>query len=346
MKNIIEALAGRVLKKRSFKDKWYEDEPILNIGEEKKKQLKKRGFLTSSDLVFDFETYSYQEYITHRDYWQMHPVNKSFSRLIDNKAFIPVLFRNDSEFLPELCISVDQGFVNYAYGIASDSGNLETLLQKSLKKYQELFLKPINNSGGKNTVIINSSNLDCIVEELQKGKYSVIINNRLKSEEYSSKIYDGAINTMRVIFFRPNNQRTKLFRMFHRFGTLESGSVDNCGKGGMVSSIDAETGTLGKAVIYASKKYNGRYERHINTGMPLDGFGIPDWEHKLQCIKKIIKNLDYLDYGGIDIAPTDKGLKVIEVNSLPSITITQMKKPALLDQEFKQFIYSKGYGAR
>jgi hypothetical protein len=325
-----------------FRDKWYKDEPSIHIDEKKKKELKKRGFLASIDGLYDFKKYRCSDYISHRDYRQLHPLNGSFSKLIDNKAYIPVLFKNHLEYLPDLCISIDQGFINYAYGIHSDTPDIRALLQSALQQYRELFLKPVNDSGGNNTIVVNSTNINGIVKELEKGKSRAIINNRLKNEAYAAKVYDGSINTLRVIFFRPAGKTVKIFRIFHRFGTSESGNVDNCSKGGMVCKVNKKNGTLTDGVIYESKYQNGWYRSHTDTGFPVNGFTIPDWENKIRIINNIIQNLNFLDYGGIDIASTDTGLKIIEINSFPSISVIQMKEPALIDEEFRNFMFSKG----
>jgi hypothetical protein len=325
-----------------FRYQWYMNEPFINLAEKKKKELRTKGFLANSDILYDFQKFRCSDYLSHRDYWQLHPLNRSFSRLIDNKAFIPVLFKNDPDYLPELCISIDQGFINYAYGLHSDDVDIKSLLHSALKQYYELFLKPVNDSGGKNTILVNTNNIKAIIEELIRGRSRVVINNRLKNEEYSSKIYDGAVNTLRVIFFRPAGDSVRLFRIFHRFGTSESGKVDNCSKGGMVCVVNEENGKLTDGVIYASKYQNGWHINHPDTGFQVNGFTIPDWENKIRVIKKIIQNLNFLDYGGIDIASTDSGLKIIEINSLPSMSVIQIKEPALINEEFRKFMYSKG----
>ncbi|MCA1803536.1 MAG: hypothetical protein LC662_13895 [Rhodothermaceae bacterium] len=337
-------ITGFIRKGRNypFRDKWYKDEPFIHIDEKKKKELKKRGFLASIDGLYDFKKYRCSDYISQRDYRQLHPLNGSFSKLIDNKAFIPVLFKNHLEYLPDLCISIDQGFINYAYGIHSDAPDIRALLQCALQHYRELFLKPVNDSGGNNMIIVNNTNINGIIKELEKRKSRVIINNRLKNEEYSAKIYDGSINTLRVIFFRPLGKPVKLFRIFHRFGTSESGNVDNCSKGGMICKVNEKNGTLTDGVIFGSKYENGWYNSHTDTGFPVDGFTIPDWENKISIIKSIIQNLNFLNYGGIDIASTDTGLKIIEINSFPSISGIQIKEPALIDEEFRKFMFSKG----
>jgi len=324
---------------------WHYEEPAIKLSKNRKKKLKEKGFLACSDLLFDFPKFGYEYYVNHRDYKCLHPINGSFSKLIDNKAFVPVLFKNELDLIPDLCISIDNGIINYAYGIEWNGGSINLLLEKSLEIYNELILKPVYSSGGSNIIFLNPSNLDSYLDEIYKNDTKLLINNSLKNEDYSSNIYGKSINTIRVIFYKSKKRVNRIFNICHRFGTNESGKVDNCSKGGMLSSIDISTGRLKKAVIFESKneKNNKWYDSHINTGARIDGIVIPDWEIKIAMIDSIINKLDYLDYGGIDFAPTNAGLKILEINSMPGIDLAQIDSPALINEEFKQFLYSKGY---
>lgn len=54
--------------------------------------------------------------------------------------------------------------------------------------------------------------------------------------------------------------------------------------------------------------------------------------------------LHLFEFGALDIAVTNSGLRLLEVNSLPGRYLMQFNKPAFFNLEFKEFCYSKGYG--
>ena len=328
---------------KSFRERWYNEDPRIPVDRHRKKELRMRGFLPNSDLYFEFERYGFEAYVTHRDHQKLHPVNGTFSRLIDNKAFVPILFRNHPEWLPDVCIFFDQGRVNYAYGLARNNLLAGELLKESVKKAGKLLVKPASDSLGNKVQLLTDQNIDTFIHEKRYSRRKYLVNNVLENEAYSADINPHALNTMRVVFFKSVRGVNRVFRILHRFGTRESGIVDNCSKGGMIAVVDRQKGSLGKAIIYTGSTRYGCYDQHIDTGAQITGITLPDWPRKRKTIEQIVAQLDFLEYGGMDLAPTPDGLKILEINSMPDIGITQMEEPALLDQEFREFILSKGY---
>ena len=347
MAHLLTRLRKRIKKslglEKSFRERWYKVDPLIPVDRQRKKELRMRGFLPNSDHYFDYDRYGYEAYITQRDYQKLHPVNGTFSRLIDNKAFVPILFRNHPEWLPDISISIDRGRVNYAYGIARNNQTAGELLKEAVKKTGKLITKPVSDSSGNKVQLLTGENIDAFIEEKLYSQRKYLVNNVLENEAYASAIWPHALNTIRVVFFKTARGTNRIFRILHRFGTKESGYVDNTNKGGMASVVDRQKGILDKAYIFAASTRHGDYEHHIDTGAQIAGFIIPDWPRKQKTIQQIVDQLDFLDYGGIDLATTPDGLKIIEINSLPGMILSQLEEPALLDEEFSEFIYSKGY---
>ncbi len=347
MANFLTPLRNKIIKslglRKPVQKRWYKEDPLVPVDSRRKKELFGRGFLPNSDLFYDFDRYGYEAYVTNRDYRKLHPINGTFSRLIDNKAFVPVLLRSHPQWLPGICISFDRGRVNYAYGADRGSQTGDELLRAAVGKAGKLIVKPVSSSTGDKVQRLTGENVDTFIREKLHTPRKYVVNNVLGNEKYSADIWPHALNTIRVVFFKPRSGLNRVFRVLHRFGTAESGGVDNCGKGGMVAVVDRRQGVMKEAIIYKGSARCGRYERHVDTGAQIAGMAIPDWPAKLGTIEQIVAQLDFLDYGGLDLAPTPDGLKLLEINSLPEIALCQMEAPALLDEEFKAFLYSKGY---
>lgn len=331
---------------------WYKREKsteFSKISKRRIRELKSNGFNAPCEFIYDFETYNKNQYVTCRDITQLHPLNGLFSKLIDSKLFLPILFRAEPGFLPELYLSIEKGELKYSTDLKmQDLNNLGLLkyLFHCVEQYGEIYIKPVNLSGGTNIVAIrrNEKDLKSKIQNTLALLPTCVVSNRLIGERYSQNIYSESLNTYRVVIYRiKKSTLPKIFRVFHRFGTSYSGNVDNCDKGGMVSEIDIKTGTMGKALIYGRQDIVGRYDKHIDSGKRIEGFQIPDWQSKIEDIRKIVKQLSFLNYAGLDIAPTSKGLKIIEINSLPTPMITQMNSPALVDPNFSQFLKNQGY---
>jgi hypothetical protein len=313
----------------------------IELSPEKAKLFREKGFKAICDIVYDLEKYSIDDYLNDRDYGRLHPINGASSKLIDSKAFIPVILGSFPEVIPELTIWVSNGEVRYCQGVTVKSTHLEPVLKACLDVYPELCVKPISDSGGNGVFFIKKGEYARFLPILQKSEFS--INNRLINESYSEMIFPGSLNTIRVIFFKNLSNKSVIISMAHRFGTKESNGVDNTGQGGIACSLDIETGRISQGYIRKSKTKVGRHNNHVDTNHPLEGFIIPDWSEKLKLIRKVVDSLYFLDFGGIDFAATATGLKVLEINSLPSPRLSQASGPLLIDKEFREFIARKGY---
>lgn len=347
MKQQIKSLIRRVVfKRKTFAESWYDSSGYdSRVSYKRARELKKMGFCAGKDLVYDFERFGYENYVTDRDIFRIHPINGEFSKLIDDKRFLSIIMQNANKYLPDLTISIDNGRVNFVLGLDHVnvvSCSLNEILEKALEKYENLIVKPIGLSGGKGVFKLNRYNLlekRPILEESSR----LVINNYLINEDYALKINPHGLNTYRVIFFRSSCGKNKCFKVIHRFGTLRSQGVDNISQGGMAAIIDLETGQLGKAMVIEDKEHEVWVDHHLDTGHLINGLIVPNWGEKMEQINEILNHLYFIEYGGVDVAPTTTGLKVIEINSLPSLRLLQMDRPAFENEEFKKFLTRKGY---
>lgn len=259
-------------KKGSISKSWYKEEPNVAISEKRRKELKGKGFLASTDILYDFKKYEEKLYVNNRDYHLLHPFSQSTSRLINNKAFVPCLFSWNQNFLPQISVFIEGGSIIFCLG-SKKKVDLRNTLLSLLEDYHELFAKLVNSSGGNDTLVITRKNLESLLPQL--GSRQWLINNRIYNEDYSQEIFGNSVNTLRVVFFKNRVGEMKVFRIFHRFGTSESMTVDNCGKGGMVYSVNHQTGQLSKGAIYGSHFRNGWYSNHVDSQKILVGSFIP-----------------------------------------------------------------------
>ncbi len=339
-KRITKAIL-REIKQFSPKNQWYTKDQPVPISKENRKLLIREGFLASDYLIFDFEKYGFDAFLNQRDYRKLHPVNGSLSQLIDNKGFLPIIFKDRPELLPDFFAFVSYGKIKFFTGLQGDSLDSRAFLKKALDTYQKLIIKPTTDGGGRNILALNHSNFEEGLKKIEKGEY--VINNFLENEEFLSAVYPNSLNTCRIVFFKTQSGKNKILMIAQRFGNSQSNAVDNVSSGGMAASVNLQTGTLSKGYSYFSDKYKGWYSFHMETGAQVEGLQIPDWEVRFHKIQAIVDQFDYIDLAGLDIAFTKTGIKVIEINSLPDPKLMQVGGPVLLDPEFRDFIVSKGY---
>jgi len=98
-------------------------------------------------------------------------------------------------------------------------------------------------------------------------------------------------------------------------------------------------GTMGRVRYRAAPSERGGEWRTTDldpdSGAPVRGVSVPDWDAAWGQIERILAAFDYLSVAGFDVALTPAGLRLIEINSLPGALMAQMQQPLLLDERFR-----------
>ena len=122
-----------------------------------------------------------------------------------------------------------------------------------------------------------------------------------------------------------------------------SSLADNAWRqGNLVAEIDKETGTILR-VVEASGIKQKLHEAHPLTGHKLVGMQIPYWSELLDLNQKTAKLFSAIKYLTLDLAITDAGPIVVEVNSGGSFTLPQIATGrGFLNEKTKTFFESCG----
>ncbi|TFV94698.1 hypothetical protein E4S40_11865 [Algoriphagus kandeliae] len=338
----IKNLFVREAKKLSPYHQWYSKDPNLGFSPQIRRLLIKNGFLPSDYLIFNFKEYSKELYLNERDYKKIKSPNGSFAPLINNKAFLPIILSNRPDLLPELFAFSESGTIRFEQGLGSTFKSTIDYVGKALEKFGEIIVKPCFASGGHGIFKINKENFLSLIKQLEKGEY--VLNNFLENDPFFQQYFPYTLNTTRVIFFRNSLNENEILMVGQRFGNSLSEGVDNASKGGMACGINLTSGTMTKAYSYINPTYRGWFSKHMETNIQIEGIRIPNWDEKFTEISRlVIKDLDFLKFGGIDLAFTPNGIKIIEINSMPGPQLMQVEKPALINKEFEKFLLSFGF---
>lgn len=123
----------------------------------------------------------------------------------------------------------------------------------------------------------------------------------------------SSVNTIRMMVYQPEDGPPRAFGAFARIG--RSGTlVDNVGAGGMWSVADIHTGRLGPG---HRPKLESEFVTHPDHGSPIDGVLVPFWEEAKEVACRTLAAFPSTRYLGVDVALTDKGPVIIEVNNKP-----------------------------
>lgn len=109
--------------------------------------------------------------------------------------------------------------------------------------------------------------------------------------------------------------------------------MDNMHQGGLAVEVDMEKGTLQK---YAYRKWDyHRYEIHPDTKIPFEGVVIKNWEKVKSLVLNTTCCLPPFRSLGFDVAITNEGPLIIEINTYPGNDLPQIVRSYGLAREFE-----------
>lgn len=159
-------------------------------------------------------------------------------------------------------------------------------------------------------VLVNNGSLTL------KELYDITESENYMIQEYVyqhddiAKLNPTTLNTIRIISTRFSEEVNILAAMI-RIGVGKDSVVDNASSGGTFVGIDVETGKLREYGYYHKGK---RQEKHPTTKVVYKDLQLPYWKEVIELIKTVHPFLYGLNSIGWDIAITNEGPKIIEIN--------------------------------
>ena len=204
----------------------------------------------------------------------------------------------------------------------------------SSKDFVELFsnisriiYKPIDGNRG-----VGVKSFDLRVEDINNVYNQLATLPKGVVEEYvvqhseMLELCPSSVNTLRVVTFSSNSTPVTADGRYLdvAYASLRIGGgnsiVDNFHGGGMVSNVDLETGEL---ITDGADMNRSVYAYHPATGVKLKGFKIPYFKEAMEMVYDAILKNRIEGYLGWDIAITENGPALIEVNAQPGVVLLQ-----------------------
>lgn len=191
---------------------------------------------------------------------------------------------------------------------------------------RKIVYKPRSLSGRKGIKVFESSdsNIDAVYKQLYDLPAG-IAEGFIAQHHEMRKLSINCVNTVRVVTINTSEnlsgiEKSKLNIIYAglRMGNGD-GYVDNLHSGGMIAAVDIQTGL----VTTDGVDFNNRvFIRHPDTDTVIRGFQIPYFEELKQMID--IAGKDIEGYFGWDIAVTETGPVIVEVNTNPGAECLQI----------------------
>lgn len=148
------------------------------------------------------------------------------------------------------------------------------------------------------------------------GSKPLIFEGVVSQTKAFADFNESSVNTVRCMTTLYPDGSARLIAAFFKIG--RSGKcVDNAGSGGNVDAcVDVETGEILRAIEFNGFHAIREIDCHPDNGNRINGVVIPGWESIKKQVCAFQKAFPYCKAAGWDIAITDDGPVVIEVNDM------------------------------
>ena len=300
----------------------------------------RKGFSASDWKIMGLNKENCGAYISNAQYYAKHPFNGQYSKWIDDKLTLKYLCAGTSvdKYLPAYYFMLnDKGQVLQLIDCPKDlpQNEVEGIIEL-LKVKRYLAIKRISGSIGEgfykaefidNCFYLNgiALNKDDFAEQVKSLRDYIIIEY-LFPHESLAKYCPNTCNCIRYLVGRIDGS-LKMIKGYIRFGTAQSGFVENYNTGGVLCYLNAEGYFKDGNVLKPGTCKNVRITRHPDSNMLLEG-QIPQWDGLLELVSGLDVLFPQLDYMGIDIVITSEHeVKMLEINSLTSLDTIQLIEP-------------------
>lgn len=224
------------------------------------------------------------------------------------------------------CYYEPHGVFDNSSSVASNVADVSRLLRT--KGVTQCVIKSTEDSHGDNVVVVESIeyyNQDCSLLYFNGEKHLLsevlgpqprIFESLIRQTSQFNSFNRSSVNTVRFMTTLYPNGESRIIATFIKIGRAGK-CVDNAGGGGNVDvCVDVESGEIKYAIQYEGMHSITDIDQHPDTGTQLNGVVIEDWEKIKSEVIKFQQAFPWCKAAGWDIAITDDGPVVVEVNDM------------------------------
>jgi len=310
----------------------------------------RKGFPGDRIILYKLNKTNSAEFLPDNHYSSLHPINGTFSSLIDNKVSIRYALSRYKDFLPEYYLMIYNDQLTTLPDFPADIKrpvNFE-VIPYLCQKYGRIIMKPLAQSHGDGVMMIlfednafyingKKNNEVTFLKKCRQLK-SYVITECINQHEYAKSLYPRTTNTIRILTMKDFDSGSHFIAAaVQRVGQSTTYPVDNFFQGGIAFPIDTTTGVIGMGLHCKDRVEFTEIDCHPETGMKIQGTTIPNWDIVRNKVLEMCSYLSVVPYMGWDIAVTDNGFKIVEINSLPDVRLFQIFSPLLVNDSIRNF---------
>ncbi len=178
-------------------------------------------------------------------------------------------------------------------------------------------------------------------EEIEKLHSGAIFQELLLPHPELAKVCGDRVNTIRTItLIRPEG--ATIFRTLWKIAANGNIADNFWRRGNMMADIASETGEV-KRLIRGKGPELEEFESHPETGAPIVGMTLPDWDRVAELSKNVALLFPHVRIIACDIAITDRGPLVVEFDAGGDMALPQIASGrGMMDDQFRAFLAETG----
>lgn len=311
------------------------------------------GFLAESGIAYSLNEKNIGDYLSDYDYYRSWPLNDWQRIWINDKLTLKYMLSGTKfdKYMPRYFYYSSSG-----YGLRSLVDNpYDNSFNSffSLLREQKVFAcKPCNGAGALGFVKLEYINDDqYLFNSIAKTKGEIIdfinahpnyVFTEFITPHTSLKEIDDKIQTIRIIVVNEDGLHPRIVGGYMRFGHKEQGGsnyLHTDDSMNIYSGIDFVSGCFGNTkAVYVNMIEELEY--HPDSGKKLSGT-LPHFEEMCSGIIEIARLFFAMEFAGFDVGITEGGIKIMEINTHPGITIPQVFRPYYTDEKTAAYFKKK-----
>lgn len=309
-----------------------------------KRWAHKNGFISYRIEQYGITKKNREEFISDFEYRWLRHINNRYKYWLEDKITVKYIASDFSDCFPSYYYytSLKNGAIKIIPMMDCPEGYSASYedIFRLVREKGELALKPDEGSHGEGFYRFSYidgkyyMNFQEVDEDFVRGVLSNVNNQYLVTEYIKMhpdlvKIYPGSVNTIRLIVFKKDGKTPVIGNAYMRIGSKKSGAVDNMGAGGMFAKIDIDTGRYFDPKICEHNEILP-CECHPDTGVKIEGY-LPNWDMVKEKVLAIAASINQIEYFGFDLAITEDGIKLPEINRFPDYPKIEKFSPKTID---------------
>ena len=291
---------------------------------------KSKGLLMAEYRDFEFEKQSpaFRDSflgLNEQRYYLDYLNPKKYYILARNKYLAHRVLESVGIRMPELyCYYDPEGLYLQCEGVAGDLAAVHRIIRS--KGVSSFVVKSPERSHGDSVFVVSHWEdlpddllfhlSDGVAKRLSDilGEYPLVFEEKVVQTAQMAVLNPSSVNTVRCMTALYPDGEAKLFAAFFKVGRAGK-VVDNAGKGGNVDTcVDVESGEIKYAIQFDGCHSVKDIDVHPDSGARLNGMVIEGWSSLKEQVCGFQKAFPFIKVAGWDIAVTDNGPVVIEVN--------------------------------